>query len=161
MKPDTAKHLKTVTLSELKNQRGALIGTSAWITINQGMIDDFARVTNDLAFIHTDPIRAASTRFGGTIAHGLLILSLLPSMMRNATPLIAYKKMGVNYGYERVRFLTPVPVNQRVRGKFTMGEIVERSPGFHLLNYDVEVELEGVAKPALSAQWQLGVWLDS
>ncbi|WP_342244622.1 MaoC family dehydratase [Pseudomonas sp. OTU5201] len=150
---------KTITFNDLRTLQGDLAGVSDWITVDQTMLDDFARVTGDDAFIHTDPARASHTRFGGTIAHGLLVLSLLPLMMRTAMPAIADKKMGVNYGYDRIRFTGTVPVDSRVRGRFSFAAMAERSPGFHLLTYDVTVEVEGRDSPALSANWLLGIWV--
>ena len=148
----------TITLDELRMLQGKLVGSSDWITIDQSMIDHFAQLTGDDAFIHTNPTQAAATRFRGTIAHGLLTLSLLPLMMRTAMPVVLDKRMGVNYGYDRVRFTTPVPVNQRIRGKFSFTGMTERSTGFLLLSYEVKVEIEGCEVPALVAEWLLGVW---
>ncbi len=157
--PRQAIERRTIAFDELRMLQGELVGVSEWITVDQSMLDDFARVTGDDAFIHTDPARASRTRFGGTIAHGLLVLSLLPLMMRSAMPAIADKKMGVNYGYDRIRFTGTVPVDSRVRGRFSFEGMSERSPGFHLLTYDVTVEVEGRDSPALSANWLLGVWV--
>lgn len=148
----------SIKLKELYAHQGELMGVSQWITIDQKMIDGFAQVTGDDAFIHTDPGRAVRTRFGSTIAHGLLVLSLLPYLMRSGTPAVTDRKMGVNYGYDRIRFTTPVPVDRQVRGRFTLGEISERKPGFHLLRYSVDVEMDGTHQLVLSAQWRLGMW---
>ncbi|MDH4565177.1 MaoC family dehydratase [Pseudomonas sp. BN414] len=157
--PRPAAERKIITFDELRTLQGQLRGTSDWITVDQAKLDDFAQVTGDDAFIHTDPIRASHTRFGGTIAHGLFVLSLLPLMMRTAMPAITDKKMAVNYGYDRVRFTGTVPVNSRVRGRFSFEGITERAPGFHLLSYEVTVEVEGRDGPALVANWLLGLWV--
>jgi len=132
---------------------------SMWITLHQSMFDEFAAITGDDAFIHTDPERAAHTRFGGTIAHGLLSLGLLPWLMRSAVPAVRGRRMGMNYGYDRVRFLAPVPCGARVRGHFTLEGIDEGSRGLNILRYATSVELEGVEKPALVASWLIGCWV--
>ena len=129
------------------------------VTISREEILAFARQFDPQPF-HTDPERAARTRFGGTIAHGLLTLSLLPRLMRSATPLIEGTRMGVNYGYDRVRFLAPVPVGSRVRAHVALAELTEPKPNFIRLAYDVAVEIEGVEEPALVARWLLGRWLE-
>ncbi|SCW90640.1 Acyl dehydratase [Sphingobium faniae] len=151
---------KQITLAEAQASVGAAPTTSDWIVVDQAMIDGFAQVTGDFAFIHTDPERAKHTRFKGTIAHGLLTLSLLPQMMASATPLIEDVKMGVNYGFDRVRFIAPVPVNSRVRALIALVALPEDKPGFFRFTYDVTVELEGSPKPALAARWMLGRWMD-
>ena len=134
---------------------------SDWIVTTQDMFDSFAEVTGDDAFIHVDPEAAEATRFGGTIAHGLLTLSMLPRLLRSATPVIVGTRMGVNYGYDRVRFLTPVPCGAKVRGRFTLEEIDERSNGLTVLHYDAEVEIAGSTKLALAAKWLIGRWIRS
>lgn len=148
----------TVSLSAFRESVGQS-SWSDWITIDQAMIHAFAQATGDTAFIHTDPDRARRTRFKGTIAHGLLILSRLPHMMASATPIVEEVRMGVNYGYDRVRFLKPVPVDSRLRGRFTLDRVSEAKAGFVQVVYDVAVELEGEEKPALVARWTLGRWL--
>lgn len=149
----------TVSFEQLEKYAGKTIGTSTWVRIDQPMIDAFAAVTGDDAFIHVDPIRAAHTRFGGTIAHGLLTLSLLPRLMRSATPLLEGSRMGVNYGFDRVRFITPVPVDARVRAQFDLVEISAPKPRFRRIAYDVTIELEHASVPAATARWLLGHWL--
>lgn len=134
-------------------------GFSVWITVDQTMFDTFASVTGDDAFIHTDPHAAARTRFKGTIAHGLLTLSLLPWLMRSAVPDIRNRRMGVNYGYDKVRFLAPVPCGSRVRGRFELEAIEDGGKGLRILRYVVSIEIEGVDKPALVAKWLIGCWI--
>src|SRR5437868_14446689 len=92
---------ETVSLEAFLRSVGQPPTRSEWLTVDQALIDDFARVTGDDAFIHVDPERARATRFRGTIAHGLLTLSLLPLMLRTATPLVEGMRMGVKYGFER------------------------------------------------------------
>jgi len=151
---------ETVSLEAFRESVGAAPTCSEWVTVDQALIDDFARVTGDDAFIHVDPERARATRFKGTIAHGLLTLSLLPLLMRSATPLVEGARMGVNYGFDRVRFLAPVPVGSRVRARVTLAEITEPKPSFLRLAYDVVVDIEGSEEPALAARWLLGRWFD-
>jgi acyl dehydratase len=148
-----------VTLDQLAQSLGTTIGISDWVRIDQDMIDRFAGVTGDDAFIHVDPERAAATRFHGTIAHGLLTLSLLPRLLRAATPQLGGTRMSVNYGFDRVRFITPVPVNSRVRGQFDLSDISAPKAGFRRITYDVRVELEHASSPAVTARWLLGHWM--
>ena len=126
---------------------------SRWFAIDQDRIDAFAAVCEDDQFIHTDPERAAGTPFGGTIAHGFLTLSMLSAMAYDAQPGLADVAMSVNYGFDRVRFLAPVPAGSRVRGRFTLADAEERQAGEVTLHWDVAVEIEGGAKPALAARW--------
>ena len=124
---------------------------SCWFTIDQARIDDFAEVCQDRQFIHVDPARAARSRFGGTIAHGFLTLSLLSAMAYDAMPLGA--ALSVNYGFDRIRFLSPVPAGARVRARFSVVRTEERVPGETTLHWDVNVEIEGAERPALVARW--------
>ncbi|MBM1171150.1 MaoC family dehydratase [Microvirga arabica] len=144
----------SVPIDELKNRVGQEVGVSSWKVIDQDRIDRFAAVTEDLQFIHIDPERAlAETPFGGTIAHGFLTLSLLSAMGQEALPVLRNRTMGINYGLERVRFLSPVAVEARVRGRFTLSEVSMRSDTQAMLRYQVTVEIEGAEKPALAAEW--------
>ena len=144
----------SVSIDELKSRVGQELGVSSWKLIDQDRIDRFAAVTEDLQFIHVDPERAlAETPFGGTIAHGFLTLSLLSAMGQEALPTIRNRTMGINYGLERVRFLSPLPVGARVRGRFILSEISMRSETQAMLRYQVSVEIEGAEKPALAAEW--------
>ncbi|SIR01280.1 Acyl dehydratase [Rhizobium sp. RU20A] len=144
---------KEISLREIQALSGTVIGTSDWITVGQAMIDQFAAATLDDQFIHTDPVRAAQTPFGGTIAHGFLSLSLLSAMNYSAVPRIREQTMGINYGFEKVRFVTPVKSGARVRGHFTLAEARFRGAAMLMLTYDVSVEIEGERKPALTATW--------
>ncbi len=128
--------------------------TGDWMEVNQELINQFADVTLDHQFIHIDPERAKSeTPFGGTIAHGFLTLSLLSQMAGEVNFRLEGLAMGINYGFDKVRFLQPVKSGRRVRGHFKLGEAVERNPGQWMLRYDVTVEIEGEEKPALMAHW--------
>ena len=141
------------TLDEIRRRIGEEVGTSSWIEVDQGRIDLFAEATEDRQFIHTDPVAAAQTPFGGTIAHGFLSLSLLSRMAAEATLFPEGLAMAVNYGLDRVRFLAPVRSGRRVRGRFTLDSVEEKAPGQLLMRHVVTVEIEGQEKPALSAVW--------
>ncbi|WOH71953.1 MaoC family dehydratase [Bradyrhizobium sp. NDS-1] len=126
---------------------------SGWQTVNQSMIDMFADATHDHQFIHTDRQRAEQeTPFGGTIAHGFLTLSLLSALAFDAMPGVEGTRMGVNYGFERVRFLSPVRSGARVRGKFRLAALTERAVSIQSA-WDSIIEVEGAIKPALEAHW--------
>jgi len=121
--------MKTVAASDLQSLVGTKIGTSDWITIDQDRINVFADVTEDHQFIHINEDMAKMTPFGGTIAHGFLTLSLVSKFSEGAGIVIEGVKMGVNYGFEKVRFLAPVPSGSKVRGHFTLKNAVEKKPG--------------------------------
>ena len=136
----------------------ARVGTqtvSDWVEVTQAMIDRFAEATGDHQFIHVDPARAAETPFGGTIAHGFLTLSLMPLLSSKVpdAPRLAGTRMGVNYGGNTVRFLTPVRSGSRVRGRFTLMAFDEKRPGQYQQTTGFTVEIEGQDKPALIAEW--------
>ena len=145
--------MPTATLDEIRARAGSEVGVSSWLTIDQGRIEEFADATHDHQFIHVDPDAAAKTPFGGTIAHGFLTLSLLSRMAADAMLIPEGIKMAVNYGFDRVRFLAPVKSGKRVRGRFTLDSVDEKAPGQWLFRHTVTVEIEGEAKPALTAQW--------
>jgi acyl dehydratase len=141
------------SLDEIKTKVGSEVGVSDWILIDQPRIDTFADVTEDPQFIHIDPEAAAKTLFGGTIAHGFLTLSLLSRMAADAMLRPDNVKMGVNYGFEKVRFLAPVRSGKRVRGRFVLASFEEKRPGQYQFVHNVTVEIEGEEKPALIADW--------
>ncbi|ASY58247.1 MULTISPECIES: MaoC family dehydratase [Sinorhizobium] len=150
-----------ISLSDVKNLIGKEIGVSDWITVSQKTIDNFAEATGDFQFIHTDPERAAAeTPFGGTIAHGFLSLSLLSAMNYNCLPKIREQTMGINYGFDKVRFMAPVKSGARVRGRFSMADARFRGAGMLMITYDATVEIEGERKPALTAVWQTIIQFD-
>ena len=133
---------------------GEEIGVSKWIEIDQSRIDTFADVTEDHQFIHLDAERAAAeTPFGGTIAHGFLSLSLAARMAMDVGFGIEGTAMGINYGFDKIRFLQPVRSGKRIRGRFVLQEANERKPGQWLLKQSLTVEIEDEDKPALIAQW--------
>jgi acyl dehydratase len=141
------------SIEEISAKVGSEVGVSDWITIDQARIDAFADVTEDPQFIHVDPEAAARTPFGGTIAHGFPTLSLLSRMAADAMPRPEGVKMGVNYGFERVRFMAPVRSGKRVRGRFRLVRFEEKRPGQWQFVHEVTVEIEGEDKPALVAEW--------
>jgi acyl dehydratase len=144
----------TVPLDALRARIGETIGTSSWREVAQERVDRFAEVTDDHQFIHIDPERARrETPFGGSIAHGFLTLSLLSTMAYETLPTVEGRALGINYGFDRVRFLAPVRAGKRVRAHFTLADVTEREAKQVLLRYAVTVEIEGEAKPALSAEW--------
>jgi acyl dehydratase len=134
------------------------IGTetvSDWVEVTQAMIDAFADATGDHQFIHIDPERAAATPFGGTIAHGFLTLSLMPLLASKVSdaPMIEGATMGINYGGNAVRFLTPVRSGSKVRGHFKLLSFHEKNPGRWQQTVEFTVEIAGSDKPALVAEW--------
>jgi acyl dehydratase len=136
---------ETLTVDQIKSRIGQNIGTSKWFEVGQQRIDDFADATEDHQFIHVDVERAKKeTPFGGTIAHGFLTLSLLAPM--------GYDALGINYGLDKVRFLSPVRAGSRVRGHYKLVDVTQRSPKELLFKYEVTVEIEGQDRPALIAE---------
>ncbi len=145
--------MKTVKDSDLEGLIGTEIGVSDWAVMDQDRINVFADVTEDHQFIHIDEAAAQKTPFGGTIAHGFLTLSMLSKFSEGSGLVIEGTKMGVNYGFEKVRFLAPVPSGSKIRGRFSLKDVVEKKPGQFLLTYEVSVDIEGQDKPALIADW--------
>jgi acyl dehydratase len=132
---------------------GSDLGMSEWILVDQQRINAFADVTGDHQFIHVDPVAAAATPFGGTIAHGFLTLSLIASMMPEGAIVLKGIKMGLNYGFERVRFLLPVPSGARIRARHRLKNFEDKGGGRFVVTTEVTIEIEGQDKPALIADW--------
>lgn len=127
---------------------------SPWRAVTQTMIDQFADATDDHQFIHCDPERAAKEApFGGTIAHGFLLLSLLSAMTFETVPAIAGSTMGVNQGFDEMRFVAPVKTGSRIRTKFVLAKLKARPSGWIEIAHDIVMEIEGSDKPALTARW--------
>jgi acyl dehydratase len=141
------------SLEEIRSRVGKEVGVSAWLTIDQPRIDVFADATEDRQFIHVDPDAAARTPFGGTVAHGFLSLSMLSRMAAEVMLVPDSLKMAVNYGLDRVRFIAPVRSGKRIRGRFVLDSVEEKTPGQILVRHTVTVEIEGEERPALTAQW--------
>lgn len=145
--------IKLHSPSEIKAKIGSEIGVSQWILIDQDMINRFADLTDDHQFIHVHPERAAQTPFGATIAHGFLVLSMLASMGKAASFAMRGVYMGVNYGFEKIRIMAPVRSGKRIRGRFILKDMTERTPGQWMASLDCTIEIEGETKPAVKAEW--------
>ena len=146
--------MPVLTIDQMKARIGEET-VSDWVEVTQAMIDQFAEATGDHQFIHVDPARAALTPFGGTIAHGFLTLSLMPLLASKVADPVTLQgvKMGVNYGGNKVRFLTPVRSGSRVRGRFKLVEFDEKRAGQVQQTNEFTVEIEGQEKPAMIAEW--------
>jgi len=143
-----------ISLAAYQAMVGREIGVSSWHMVDQKRIDVYADVIEDHQFIHVDPIRAkAETAFGTTIAHGFLTMSLMSIMSYEVMPVISGTTMGVNYGFDKLRFISPVRSGSRVRGRFTLAEAKLRKPKELQSRTNVTVEIEGEEKPALVADW--------
>jgi len=127
--------------------------TSRWFLVSQDRIDAFADATEDWQFIHTDPVRAKESPFQTTIAHGFLSLSLLSAMYLDAGLLPPEARTSINYGFDRVRFVSPVSSGARVRGHFVLHASDVSVPGQVSNTWVVTVEIEGHDRPALIAHW--------
>lgn len=142
-----------IPTADLPGLIGTEIGVSRWFTLDQARIDAFADITEDRQFIHIDPELAKQTPFGGTIAHGFLTVSLLSAMTYDAVPPLEGVTMGVNYGFDKLRFIAPVPSGSSIRGRFKLLSAEDKGNGRWLLKHEVTVEIEGLEKPALIAEW--------
>lgn len=132
---------------------GQELGCSDWFVMDQARIDAFAEVTEDRQFIHIDPVRAADTMFGGTVAHGMLTLSMMSGMAYGALPVMAGMQASVNYGFDKVRFVTPVRSGKRIRGRFSLRDATLRGGDKLMCTLDATVEIEDEKRPALMAEW--------
>ncbi len=139
------------SIRELQGREGEEIGVSPWLDITQDRIDTFAKAIEDFQWIHVDPARAKASPFGGTIAHGFLTLSIL-SHLAERTFSFSDRKMGINYGLNRVRFTMPVKSGSRVRARFTLGKY-EKLEGGAQITWNTVMECEGMDKPVLVAEW--------
>ena len=143
-----------MTPQELQAKVGQNIGISDWFEVSQERINKFAEATGDFQFIHIDEEKAKLTPFGGTIAHGFLTLSLIPvlsAMTEGAR--VTNVKMGVNYGGNKTRFISPVRAGKRVRAHVKLLDLVEKRPGQWQQTNEYTIEIEGEDKPALIAEW--------
>jgi acyl dehydratase len=141
----------TVSLRELESRVGQEVGVSPWVEISQARIDEFAKATEDFQWIHCDPERAKSSPFGSTIAHGFLTLSMLPKLSES-TFSFSDRRMGVNYGLNKVRFTSPVPSGAKIRGRFTLAKY-EKIPGNGVqTTWSVSIEREGGERPVCVAE---------
>ena len=143
-----------VSLEAYQSMVGHEIGVSSWHVLDQERIDAFADVIEDHQFIHIDPERARKeTPFGTTVAHGFLTMSLLSIMSYEVMPIIEGTTMGVNYGFDKLRFISPVRAGSRVRGRFVLAEAKLRKPKELQSRTNVTIEIESEDKPALVADW--------
>jgi acyl dehydratase len=141
-------------LTNAEKQIGTEVGVSNWITVDQKMIDDFAKTTHDEQWIHVDPERAAAeTPFGGSIAHGFLTLSLASRFAYDCFNMLPGQSMGINYGMNKLRFLKPVVAGSRLRGRFTLQKVTAKGPTNMLRENLLTIEIEGEETPALIAEW--------
>jgi len=132
---------------------GSEIGVTDWFQVDQARINAFADATLDHQFIHVDTEAARNTPFGTTIAHGLLTLSLLPYFVGQVDIALEGTVMGINYGFDKVRFLSPVKVDSRLRARFRLVDLQEKTPGQYLVRNEVTIEIENEPRPALVADW--------
>ena len=140
----------TVSLRDLESRVGQEVGISPWVEIAQERIDQFAEATGDFQWIHVDRERAKQSPFGGTIAHGFLTLSMLPKLSESTFE-FSDRKMGVNYGLNKVRFTAPVPAGAKIRGRFTLARY-EKLEGGVQVTWNVTIEREGGDKPVCVAE---------
>ena len=141
-----------LSIRALESRVGQEVGVSPWVDITQERIDSFAKAIEDFQWIHVDPARAKVSPFGSTIAHGFLTLSLL-SHLSEMTFSFSDRRMGINYGLNRVRFISPVPVGSRVRARFTLSGYEKLEGNGVQVTWTVVIERDGAEKPALIAEW--------
>ncbi|GAA5316216.1 MAG: MaoC family dehydratase [Candidatus Pelagadaptatus aseana] len=143
----------TISKDSITSLVGSSLEASPWFQVKQDQINAFADTTLDHQFIHVDPERAAGTPFGATIAHGFLTLSMLSHFAESFGVVIDGVQMGINYGFDKVRFLNPVTVDSEVRAVAEVMDVTEKNPGQFMIKYQVTVEIKGSDKPALMAEW--------
>ena len=145
--------MSLMSLEDFTDRVGQKIGTSRWFVLDQAKIDLFANVTEDHQFIHVDSGLAAETPFGTTIAHGFLTLSMLSAMSYDSIPRIEGVTVGINYGFDKIRFITPVTSGSRVRAHFTLTATNTEKSSEITNFFQVRVEIDGNDCPALVAEW--------
>jgi acyl dehydratase len=147
-------NLPPLSLNQLRDKVGEELGLSEWRAVTQDMINRFADATDDHQFLHVDPERASKEGpFGGTIAHGFLTVSLLSTLAYECLPMIEGATMGINYGFDKLRFMSPVKAGARVRARFKLANLDIRPSGRVMNTYEVALEVEGLIKPAFTATW--------
>ena len=140
-----------LSLRSLEDRVGEEVGVSPWVEMTQERIDEFARATGDFQWIHVDPKRAKDSPFGGTIAHGFLTLSMLPKLSESTFE-FADRKMGVNYGLNKVRFTSPVPAGSKIRARFVLAKFEKIEGNGVQTTWSVTIEREGGDKPVCVAE---------
>lgn len=145
--------ITAVPKEQLADHVGTQFAPGAWLTLDQARIDTFADCTEDHQFIHVDREKAAQTPFGGTIAHGFLTLSVLAKLAEGEGVVPENVTMGINYGFDKVRFLAPVRAGKRVRAHRKLVRVDRKDENRFLMKTEVSVEIEGEDTPALIAEW--------
>jgi len=140
-----------IRVRDLESRVGEEVGVSPWVEISQARIDQFAKATEDFQWIHVDPARAKGSPFGGTIAHGFLTLSMLPKLSESTFE-FSDRKMGVNYGLNKVRFTSPVPSGAKIRGRFVLAKYEKIEGNGVQTTWSVTIEREGGEKPVCVAE---------
>lgn len=149
----TAKAAGALSLEQCRSMVGTRIGVSGWHRLSQSVINMFADITSDLQYIHVDETRAKDGPFGGTIAHGMLSLSMISAMFYEAVPPVEGARMSVNYGFDKVRFLSPVPPGAELNGTFKLAAVEDRGKGQHLFRYTVTMQAKAATGPVVHAEW--------
>jgi len=145
--------MKVISKNDINKCIGVDINPTDWFVVTQDLINQFADCTLDHQFIHTDPLKAQGTMFGSTIAHGLLSLSIVPHFAKSFGYRLEGASFGLNYGFDKVRFIHPVKVNSRIRARAKLITVDEKNPGKYIFKTEVVIEIEGEKKPALIAEW--------
>lgn len=145
--------MKNIAKHDVAELIGFVAEPTEWHTVTQDQIDQFADCTLDHQYIHVDPEKAKESMFGSTIAHGFLSLSMLSHFAADYSVLIDGFYMGINYGFDKVRFISPVKVNSRIRAHAKVLTIEEKAVGTYQLKTEVTVEIEGEKRPALICEW--------
>jgi len=145
--------IKIINPDEIEQYQTYEAEPTPWFTVTQEQINQFAQCTLDDQFIHTDPEKAKDTPYGTTIAHGFLTLSMLSHFASDFSLVIAGATVFVNTGFDKLRFISPVKVDSRIRALANVKELVEKKPGQYRVTMEVTVEIENEAKPALVAEW--------
>ena len=145
--------MKIITANQIKETIGYSASPTSWFEVTQEQINNFADSTHDHQFIHCDPVAAAESPFGTTIAHGFLTLSMIAHFAKEFSVLVEGTTMGINYGFDKIRFLSPVKVGSKIRANASVKDITEKKTGQVLIKYDVSIEIENDPNPALVAEW--------
>jgi acyl dehydratase len=145
--------VEVIPKDEMVNQKSKKFEPGPWVTLEQDRINSFADCTEDHQFIHIDEEKAAQTPFGGTIAHGFLTLSMLVKMCEGNGIVPENIAMGINYGFDKIRFLAPVRAGKRVRAHTEITDVDRKDDNRFLIKQSVSVEIEGEETPALVAEW--------
>lgn len=145
----------TIDRDGMQARTGQELGCSDWAMMDQTRIDAFADVTGDRQFIHVDPVAAADTVFGGTVAHGMLTVSMMSGLAYGSLPVMVGASASINYGFDKIRFVTPVKSGKRIRARFTLRAAQVRGRDKLMCIFDAVVEIEGENRPALTAEWLL------